>query len=397
MKQHALDETPRPPRGAAPLPKTLPRSSTPVLLRGGDAPPIPADADEEPELFPRRISRAAVGYFTNQLAVMVDTGISLADALGHIAAQETNPTFRRIITDLKATVEEGQSFSAALSRYPKLFNTTYCALVRAAEATGGMGAMLDRIARYMRQELETRSKVRGALAYPAVMAVLAVVVTVFLLTYVLPKFVPLFSRKGVQLPLPTRVMMGISAALTDYWYVWLGGIAALAAGWVYLRRAPQGRAVLDRFRLQLPVLGPLFLKVTVSRSIRTLGTVLQSGVPMLEALDLAGAVAANVYFERLWRHVADHVTQGGQVCEALARDPLFPRSLTQMVAAGEQTGKLGQVLERASAYYEQEVETAVKAATSLIEPLMIVVMGIVVGGIAMALLLPVFTLSRSAG
>jgi type IV pilus assembly protein PilC len=395
MSQHAFD-SPRPARAGAALHKSLAAAPQPTLLRPANSAPE-LDAEDGPELFPRRISRTAVVYFTNQLAVMVDTGISLADALGHIAAQEPNLTLRRVVADLKDTVEEGQPFSAALARHPKLFNTTYCALVRAAEATGGMGTMLDRIARYLRQEVETRSKVRAALAYPAVMAVLAVAVTVFLLTYILPKFVPLFMRKGVQLPAPTRIMMGISAALTDYWYLWAASAAAVIGGLAYLRHTPQGRAALDRLRLALPVLGPLFLKIAVSRSIRTLGTMLQSGVPMLEALDLAGAVAANVYFERLWRSVADHVTQGGQVCEALARDPLFPRTLIQMVAAGEQTGKLGQVLERASAYYEQEVETAVKAATSLIEPLMIVFMGMVVGGIAMALLLPVFTLSRSAG
>lgn len=397
MRQHAFEEAPRQSRGSPPLQKKLAAAPQPTLLRTPALPQEPALPEEEFELFPRRISRAAILYFTNQLAVMVDTGISLADALGHIAAQEQNPTLRRIVADLKATVEEGQPFSAALARHPRLFNTTYCALVRAAEATGGMGSMLDRIARYLRQEVETRAKVRAALAYPAVMAVLAVAVTVFLLTYVLPKFVPLFSRKGVQLPLPTRVMMAISAALTDYWYVWTGAVAALAGTLLYLRHTPQGRAALDRLRLALPILGPLFLKVAVSRSIRTLGTVLQSGVPMLEALELAGAVAANVYFQRLWRSVAEHVTQGGQVYEALSHDPLFPRTLCQMVAAGEQTGKLGQVLERASSYYEQEVETAVKSVTSLIEPLMIVFMGLVVGGIAMALLLPVFTLSRGAG
>lgn len=397
MRQHAFEEAPRQSRGSPPLQKKLAAAPQPTLLRTPALPQEPALPEEEFELFPRRISRAAILYFTNQLAVMVDTGISLADALGHIAAQEQNPTLRRIVADLKATVEEGQPFSAALARHPKLFNPTYCALVRAAEATGGMGSMLDRIARYLRQEVETRAKVRAALAYPAVMAVLAVAVTVFLLTYVLPKFVPLFSRKGVQLPLPTRVMMAISAALTDYWYVWTGAVAALAGTLLYLRHTPQGRAALDRLRLALPILGPLFLKVAVSRSIRTLGTVLQSGVPMLEALELAGAVAANVYFQRLWRSVAEHVTQGGQVYEALSHDPLFPRTLCQMVAAGEQTGKLGQVLERASSYYEQEVETAVKSVTSLIEPLMIVFMGLVVGGIAMALLLPVFTLSRGAG
>lgn len=396
MKKHAIDEVPRPVRSSA-IQKAIAATPQPTLLRNAPTSPELENTEEELELFPRRISRSTVVYFTNQLAVMIDTGISLADALGHIAAQEQNPTLRRIIADLKATVEEGQPFSVALSKHPKVFDTTYRALVRAAEATGGMGVMLDRIARYMRQEVETRSKVRAALAYPAVMAVLAVAVTVFLLTYVLPKFVPLFSRKGVQLPLPTRVMMGISAALTDYWYLWAGGVAVLAGTLLYLRHIPEGRAAFDRFRLRLPVVGPLFLKVAVSRSIRTLGTVLQSGVPMLEALDLAGAVAANVYFERLWRKVADHVIQGGQVCEALGQDPLFPRTLTQMVAAGEQTGKLGHVLERASAYYEQEVETAVKATTSLIEPLMIVFMGLVVGGIALALLLPVFTLSRNAG
>lgn len=354
-------------------------------------------AEDDEGLLPRRVRRAEIVSMTSQLAVMVDTGVTLSAALDNIILQEQNPTLRKVLKSLQSAVQQGDDFSSALARFPKLFDKTYVSLVKASEATGTLGAMLDRVAGYSRKELEARGKVRAAMAYPAVMTVMAVAVTIFLLTFVLPKFTPLFTRKGMELPKPTRVMMCLSDALVGYWYVWIAFAVAAVLGFVFGRRTPGGRQAWDWFKINVPVLGPMYRKVTISRSIRTLGTLLSSGIPMLDALHLAAEVTGNVWYERLWQHVSRDVTEGKQICESLNGNPLFPPMLIQMISAGEQTGKLGAVLERVSNFYDQDVETSLKTVTSLIEPLMITIMGGVVGGIALALMLPIFQLSKSPG
>jgi type IV pilus assembly protein PilC len=349
---------------------------------------------EEGGLFPKRVSKNELIYVTNQLAIMVDTGINLATALSGIVQQETNPTLKKILRELKTAVENGEDFSAALARYPKLFDKTYVSLVKASEATGSLGTMLERIGCYLRKEVETRGKVKAAMAYPAVMLVLAVGVTVFLLTFIMPKFTPLFASRGTKLPGPTVLMMAISDSMMHHWYLWILGAIGLAVGFAYSRRTQAGRQVIDWLKINAPIMGTMFRKVTISRSIRTLGTMLGSGVPMLESIRLAGEVSGNIHYERLWQTVLDEVTGGKRVCEVLQQSPLFPRVLVQMIACGEETGKLDKVLERVSVYYDQEVETAVKGATAMIEPIMISVMGAVVGTIGLALLLPIFSLSK---
>jgi type IV pilus assembly protein PilC len=352
------------------------------------------EAGDDGELFARRVSKNELIYVTSQLAIMVETGITLSTALAGIVEQETNPTLRRVLKDLKETVEGGQDFSAALARHPKYFDKTYLSLVKASEATGTLGAMLDRIATYLRKEAETRGKVRAAMAYPTVMMVLASGVTLFLLTYILPKFTPLFKSRGTSLPKPTIIMMALSDAMLHYWYFWLAGAAALVVGFLYGRRTLSGRKILDWMKIYSPIVGPMFRKVTISRSIRTLGTMLASGVPIMDAVRLAGDVSSNYYYEQLWENVLNELTGGKRMCEILHGNPLFPKILVQMIAAGEDTGKLDVVLEKVSTYYDSEVETSLKATTSLIEPLMISVMGVVVGTIGMALMLPIFSLSR---
>jgi type IV pilus assembly protein PilC len=302
-----------------------------------------------------------------------------------------------VLADLKASVESGEDFSKALARYPKYFDKTFVSLVKASEATGLLGEMLESIANYLGKEAESRSKVRAALAYPAVMMFVAVAVTVFLLTYVLPKFTPLFNSRGMKLPKPTLVMMTLSNCLIDYWYLWIIAAAAGVIGFLYARRTEPGRKALDWCKIRVPIIGPMCRKVTISRSIRTLGTMIASGVPMLEAIQLSSEVAGNYYYERLWREVLDEVASGNQICTALGHSELFPKVLVQMISSGEETGKLDSVLMKVSGYYDREVETSLKTVTSLIEPIMITVMGVVVGGIGMALMMPIFSLSKAAG
>ena len=353
------------------------------------------EGDDGLNLFPRRLSKSDIIYTTTQLAIMVDTGINLATALQGLLEQEDNPTLHKLLSALKKDVEAGECFSAAVARHPRYFDKTFVALIKASEQTGTLGEMLDHIAEYMRKDLESRSKVRSALAYPCVMLVLAMSVTTFLLTFVMPKFTPLFARKGIKLPGTTVFLMHLSDAMREYWYAWLAGAVVLVVGFLYGRRTDIGRMVLDYVRLNMPVLGPMFRKVCISRSIRSLGAMVQSGVSVLEALKLSAEVSGNYYYEKAWKDALEDVTNGSRISEALAGNELFPKTLIQMIGSGEDTGRLDYVLKKVSGYYDGEVETALKTATSMLEPMMITVMGVVVGGIGMSVMLPIFTLSRS--
>jgi len=228
--------------------------------------------------------------------------------------------------------------------------------------------------------------------------VLAVGVTIFLLTYILPKFEPLFTRKGIKLPTPTIVMMAASKVLIEYWYLWLLAAVALALAYVFGRKTEPGRKFLDWIKINLPIVGSMSRKITLSRSIRTLGTMVASGVSALDAIRLTAEVASNWYYEQAWLRVLEQITEGRRICDALQDEKdLFPPTLVQMIGAGEETGKLDVVLTKVANYYDREVETSLKATTSLIEPLMICGMGFIVGGIALGLLMPIFQLSRPSG
>ena len=347
------------------------------------------------DLLPRRIRQSDIIYVTSQLAVMVETGITLSVALDSIYQQEANASLKAVLLDLRAHVEAGEDFSSALARFPQHFDKTFVSLIKASEQTGTMGEMLDTVANYLRGQLETRHKVRAAMAYPSIMAILALGVTIFLLTYILPQFEPLFSRKGVKLPMVTQVMMSASTVLLKYWYLWIAGAVSAILGFAFGRKTEPGRKVLDWIKINMPVVGPMCRKVTLSRSIRTLGTMVASGVSMLEAIKLTAEVSSNWYYEQAWLRVLGQITEGRRICDSLKDEKdLFPPTLVQMIGAGEETGKLDVVLAKVSSYYDREVETSLKATTSLIEPLMICAMGVVVGSIALGLLMPIFQLSR---
>ena len=350
------------------------------------------------DLLPARVRQADIIFTTSQLAVMVDTGITLSAALNSIAEQEGSPALKRVLMDLKTAVESGEDFSVALSRHPQHFDKTFTSLIRASEQTGTMAEMLETVSNYLRSQLETRQKVRAAMAYPAVMAVLAVGVTIFLLTYILPKFEPLFSRKGVKLPGMTVLMVSMSNVLLNYWPIWIALAVAAVITVVFGRKTEAGRKILDWLKINTPIVGSMTRKVTLSRSVRTLGTMVASGVSMLDALKLTAEVAGNWYYEQAWLRVLDQVTQGQRISDSLQTErSLFPSTLIQMIGAGEETGKLDVVLNKVSTFYDREVETSLKATTSMIEPLMICAMGVVVGGIALGLLMPIFQLSRPTG
>ena len=351
----------------------------------------------ELHLFKKRIPRIDIIFLTNQLAVMVDAGVPLANALEGLARQSENPTMKSMLERIGQRVQAGDNFSAALAEYPKQFDKTYVNLVKASEASGTLAQMLERIATQTQAELETRQKVKGALMYPAAMMVMCVGVSIFLLTYVFPKLMPMFATRTIEVPLPTKLMIVLSTGLTNYWYAFIAAAVVLIGFLFWMRRQTWGRTAFDWCWLHVPVLGPMLRKVIIGRSLRTLATTVNAGVPVLEALELSARVSNNVFYERCWTRVGEQVTAGKQIHESLEGNRLFPQTLLQMIACGESTGKLGEILNKVGEYYEREIANAVKAATSLIEPIMVFAMGGVIGTIALAMLLPIFTLSSHAG
>jgi type IV pilus assembly protein PilC len=332
--------------------------------------------------------------FTTQLAVMVRAGISLRGALDGIAEQTTNPKFRKILLAIKTDVESGKQFSEAISRYPKLFGPLYVNMVRASEMSGSFARMLDRIAAYITQQLETRKMVIGASIYPGVIAAMAVSVTIFLLTFVLPKFASVFEGKEHIMPWPTKFLMALSDWMVVYWWMLIIGVVAGIVGLLLFIKTEVGLLWFDKMKLTVPVFKRMFRALYVSRSLHTMGELLNAGVPMLDTIAITGDISGNLLYKKMWRNVYAAVKQGKKVQSQLTKSSLLPKSVVQMIGAGEESGRLGEVLEEISSYYHKALRDAVKAVTAMIEPVMIIVMGGIVGFIAMAIILPIFKMSN---
>ncbi|MFI4872920.1 MAG: type II secretion system F family protein [Phycisphaerales bacterium JB058] len=331
--------------------------------------------------------------FTTQLAVMMRAGINLRSALDGIADQTSHATFKKIVLQIKADVEAGKQFSEGLARHPKQFGKMYVNMVRASEMSGSFSEMLDRIAAYIQQEMETRRMVIGAAIYPAVIGTMAVVVTVFLLTFVLPKFYIVFEGKEDILPWATKFLMNLSDfVITQKLYLIIGAVAIMAGGFAFAKTEVGGFFV-DKMKLRIPVLKGMFRALYISRSLQTMGQLINAGVPMLDTIAITGDISGNRLYRGMWKSVYSSVKQGKKVTAPLRKTKLLPMSVVQMIAAGEDSGKLGEVLDEVSEYYHRRLREAIKTVTGMIEPIMIIVMGTVVGFIAMAIILPIFKMS----
>lgn len=332
--------------------------------------------------------------FTSQLAVMIRAGISIRAAIEGIAEQVENPKFKQMLQQMRRDVESGKQFSEALARYPKTFSPLYINMVRASELSGGFSRMLDRIAAYLGQQIETASMVKGAMIYPGIIGTLAVGTTVFLLTFVLPRFMTIFKGKEAALPAPTKLLLAMSQFMTNYWYLCLLGLGAFIWGFLLMIRTDWGALWWDKTKLTVPLFKKMFRALYISRSLHTMGQLINAGVPMLDTLSITAEISGNTLYKRMWRAVYQAVKQGKKISAPLNRSPLLPRSVVQMISAGEESGKLGEVLDEVSEYYSRELKAVIKSVTAMIEPLMIVLMGSIVGFIAMSIILPIFKLSQ---
>jgi type IV pilus assembly protein PilC len=304
------------------------------------------------------------------------------------------PGLKEVAIDICNQVKAGVEFSAALETHPKLFGTLFVALMKASEASGTMPQMLQRACEYMQQERETVKKVKGAMVYPVCMLSFCTLVVVGLLAFVLPRFETIYAGKGATLPLPTRILLGLSNGLVHYWYAVIGGVVgAIVLAIVYFR-SPSGRIFADRMRLALPVIGGIYKKACLARSLRTLATMVNTGVSLLEGLTITARVSGNHFYQEIWDRVAGQVKEGSNISEHLFKAKLIPPSVAQMICAGEKSGKLGTVMDRIAQFCEDDMKTSIKTMTGLIEPAMIIIMGALVGFIAISLLLPIFSMAK---
>ena len=338
-------------------------------------------------------SRKDILHFTRQLAVMVRAGISLQDTLEGIGDQQDNQKFKAVIHDLKLRIEEGNSFSQALAEHPNVFNNLYINMVAAAEASGSLSDMLQKLAEYLDEEAETRSQVKSAMVYPVIIAVMAVSVTIFLLCFVLPRFTAIFRGKEHLLPMPTTILMATSAFVRHWWYVIIPAIGAALWGFYFFVNTPVGRLWWDKTKLVLPLIRTLCRSLYITRGLHTMGVLTRAGVPILNTISITAHISGNVLYKDMWLNVHEEVRQGKKIASALAQSRLMPNSVVQMIRSGEDSGNMAEVLKDISAFYGRELKAVIKAVTSMIEPIMIVCMGCLVGFIAMSIILPIFKMS----
>jgi type IV pilus assembly protein PilC len=268
--------------------------------------------------------------------------------------------------------------------------------VRASELSGNFGMMLERISNYLAQQMETRSMVRGAMVYPGIIATMAVSTTIFLLTFVLPKFTTLFKGKEALLPKPTVFLLALSDLMRNYWWALLIGLGALIWSFMYFVNTQRGREAFDGFKLKMPLFKRMFRALYITRGLHTMGELVNAGVPVLETLAITAEVSGNILYRRLWQSVHLAVKQGSKIATPLARQQMLPKHVVQMISAGEESGKLAEVMRDIAEYYAKELKNTIKSVTAMIEPLMIVIMGVIVGFIAMSIILPIFKMSSLA-
>jgi type IV pilus assembly protein PilC len=346
-----------------------------------------------------KIKQSDLILFTTQLSVMLESGVVLSDAVDAIAAQAESDEFKKVINQIASSVKSGEPFSKALSAYPKIFDSMFISMVKASEASGRMPEMLSVLSDYLNFEEETKKQVKGALTYPAVMAVVAVVATLVLMLFVLPKFVKIYQAKGAALPMITRILISVSNVFNDP-----TGLAALTTtavavvvGISWWKSTEQGRRLIDYTKLRIPVVGTMFIDTIVTRSMRIMATMINTGVNLLDTIEVIEGSCDNYYFKQLWHKTDKNIRDGYQLSDAIKAaniDGLISPGIIQMLKSGEKSGKLGYVGDKISIFYEKRLHTSIKAVTSVIEPVMITVLGSIIGTIAIALLLPVFKISN---
>ena len=335
--------------------------------------------------------------FTRQLSTMVEAGISLVQALTALYEQadpKRQGALRAVISDITARVQGGETFHESLAKHPRVFNRLFISMVKAGEHGGLLAEILDRLAGFLEASARLRKKVKSAMTYPVIVVCIAFAITTFLIVRVVPIFGEIFADFGAKLPAPTQFLIDVSNFVRGEWYFLVAGIGGAIFGVRAFLRSTRGKQLWDRWKLKLPVFGPLVHKICMSRFARTFAQLIRSGVPILEVLDIVGGSSGNHVVETAIKEVGADVEKGDNLSVSLSRKSIFPPMLLRMVAAGEATGKIDTMLEKMADFWDEEIEAMLDALTSLIEPMLIVFLGVIVGGIVIAMFLPIFKLNE---
>ena len=341
-----------------------------------------------------KVSLNDLVVFTRQLATMIDAGIAIVQALQALAEQTPNKIMRDVIRDVCSRVESGESYSEALQKHPKVFNRLYVSMISAGEKGGMIAEIMARLATYLENTERLRKKVKTALMYPTAVTVVAIGITVFLLVKVIPVFKDVYTGFGAKLPAPTQFLMDISDLLRHWLLLIIPVVGAIVWGWFYYIKTKSGREFWDARRIKLPIFGGIAHKICLARFTRTLASLIRSGVPILEVLQIVSQTVGNVVMEKAIKTAGTDIERGEGISTALGKNPVFPSMIIRMLSAGEQTGKIDEMLERVSNFLDEEIESTLSGLMSLLEPILIVVLGVVIGGMVICMFLPIFNLAN---
>lgn len=346
---------------------------------------------------PKRVGGKELAIFTRQLATMLESGLPLVQALEALASQQKNPYFQEVIRKVKNSVQGGSSLAEALKEFPKVFDHLYCQMVEAGETGGNLDVILARLATYLEKIQAIKSKIKHAMMYPAVIVFVTIVVLSIILIFVIPKFAQMFAEAGQALPLPTQIVIAVSYLTKRYFPFFVLGLVVMALLLRRYYRTEKGRYRIDKLLLRLPIFGDLLHKSALARFSRTLSSLIASGVPLLQGLSIAGRVSGNRVIEKVVEEVRVSVAEGQPIAEPMALSGYFPHMVTQMISVGEATGALEQMLDKVADFYEDEVDRTVDTLSTLIEPILIVFLGGIIGSIIISLYLPIFRLASVVG
>ena len=343
----------------------------------------------------KKVKDKDITIFTRQLATMMKAGVPLLQAFDISAKGNANPTMSKLLQDIRADVETGSSLSAAFRKHPLHFDALFCNLVAAGEQAGILEDLLDRLAIYKEKTLALKSKIKSAMFYPVAVIIVAVVIVSIIMVFVIPAFKDVFTSFGADLPAPTLIVMGISDFMRSYWYILFGAIGGIIYFFIQAwRRSPEIQKSIDRGLLKVPVFGEIIRKATIARWTRTLGTMFAAGVPLVEALDSVGGASGNAVYTEATKRIQSQVSTGTSLTVAMQEAGVFPPLVTQLVSIGEESGSLEHMLSKVADFFEAEVDDAVAAMSSLIEPILIVFLGVIIGGIVIAMYLPIFKMGQ---
>jgi type IV pilus assembly protein PilC len=359
--------------------------------------PRPKHISEYLPFLSPRVKLPEIVIFTRQLATMINAGVPIVQALDILRDQTGNITFKKTLREVREDVKAGQTLSEALSKHPKIFDELTVSLTRAGETSGALDVIMNRLADYLEKIMALKRKIKGAMVYPIAVISFAIIVVMVMLVYVIPVFANMFKDAGLKLPLPTLIVINISTALRSYIHWIIIGFILLAFIIVRIRKTERGRLATDRFLLRVPVIGDLIRKASIARMCRTLSTLLGNGVPILDSIQIVARVAGNRVIERAILYAREEVSRGRGLADPVEETRVFPLIVPRMIAVGETTGALDQMLGKVADFFEDEVDRTVEALTSLLEPLFIIVLGVIIGGLLVAMYLPIFQIGQVVG